>query len=90
LQESRIKPYFGALKIVNKFLMMKKNAMTLISSRKSLMSAFIYWKINVGFPDMAEDDHIIRKRSTMMNVVANIMRKNINIVEKNAFWELKL
>lgn len=51
------------------------------------MSAFYAWKIDIGY-EMSYD-HVLRNRALSLNMVTSIMQKNLNIISKLAFWQIK-
>ncbi|CDW78216.1 UNKNOWN [Stylonychia lemnae] len=87
LQSCFYKQNFGALKILNRFLMFRKQTMTIPQSSKSLMMAFQTWKINTGF--LMQYDYVLRSRQRSMLMLVSIMQKNLGAHKNIAFWRIK-
>lgn len=54
---------------------------------KNIMTAFYQWKIYAGIP--MTQDYALRNRMISLNMVASIMTKNLSIIKKLAFHEIK-
>ena len=90
-QNFQVKLLFGGLKVANHLLMKRKNTMSLVSPGRNLRTAFAHWKTSSIFENESKlrDQSLQRVRGVQLNILASIMQKNVSLVKKISFWEMK-
>ena len=90
-QNFQVKLLFGGLKAANHLLMRRKNTMSLISPARNLRTAFSHWKTSSMYENESKlrDLSLLRVRGVQLNILASIMKKNVTLVKKISFWEVK-
>ena len=84
---SQYKHQFGIAKLLNKALREKKQALNLRSPMESLRTAFVLWKMNTSYN--LSSIYQASTRTKQMHIVANILKKNLVFILRDAFWVVK-
>lgn len=90
-QDYQLKQLIAGLKAANYHLMKRKLVMTIATPCRSLKTAFYHWKLTSAYESQGRirDTNLSRARIVSLNFLSSLVHKNLSIIKKSTFWELK-